>query len=71
MAIEFNIWDNERKIRAIKDCGQALVDNAESIVGYKYLKGVIITCYVDDPDAMPYINVSTDFYPERNFELKE
>lgn len=71
MAIEFNIWDNERKIRAIKDCGQALVDNAESIVDYKYLKGVIITCYVDDPDAMPYINVSTDFYPERNFELKE
>lgn len=72
MATEFNIWNNEGKIRAIKDCGQALVDNAESIVGdYKYLKGVIITCYVDDPDAMPYINVSTDFYPEGNFEMKE
>ena len=72
MATEFNIWNNERKIKAIKDCGQALVDNAESIVGgYKYSKGVIVTCYVDDLDAEPYINVSADFYPEGNFELKE
>ncbi len=65
MATEFNIWDNERKIRAIKECGQSLINNAESIIGnYKYLKGVIVTCYVDDPGAEPYINVSADFYPE-------
>lgn len=71
MATEFNIWDNERKIRAIKKCGQSLIDNAESIIGnYKYSKGVIVTCYVDDLDAEPYINVSTEFYPEGNFELK-
>lgn len=55
----------EELIQNVKDCGDALIKNAEDIVGnYEYLKGVRITCYVDFTDEAPYINVDTDFYPE-------
>lgn len=50
----------------IKDCGQSLIDNAETIANsYKYTKGLMITCYVDDLNEAPYINVSADFVPEK------
>lgn len=65
MTTELNTRDNEERIQTIKACGQSLIDNAKSIVGdYKYLKDIVVTCYVGDPDTMPYINVSIDFYPE-------
>jgi hypothetical protein len=52
-------------IQNIKDCGQSLIDNAEKIVNaYKYRQGITITCYVDEDDRAPYINVDTDFIPE-------
>ena len=59
----------ERIIQNIKDCGQSLMDNAENIVsGYKYARGFTITCYVDEEDNAPYINIDTDFYPEKFIE---
>ena len=68
MAIDTNSG-KERIIQNIKDCGQSLMDNAENIVsGYKYVRGFIITCYVDEKGEAPYINIDTDFYPEKFIE---
>ena len=40
---------NEEIIQNIKDCGQALIDNAEKITcGYTYLQDITITCYVTE-----------------------
>ena len=56
-------------IQNIKDCGQALIDNAESIAGnYKFLTDLRITCYVSERDCTPYINIDTDFIPEKFVE---
>lgn len=61
--IEFDLVQN------IKDCGQALIDNAEKIANdYKYTKGMTITCYVDRFEDCPYINVDTNFVPESFIE---
>lgn len=52
-------------VQNIKDCGQALIDNAENIANnYKYRCGLIITCYVDEAERSPYISVDTEFIPE-------
>lgn len=59
----------EELIQNIKDCGHALIDNAEKIVGdYKFLTDLTITCYVNERGYAPYINVSTDFVPEKFIE---
>lgn len=68
MAIDTN-RGKERIIQNIKDCGQSLMDNAENIVsGYKYARRFTITCYVDEKGEAPYINIDTDFYPEKFIE---
>ena len=55
----------EEIIQNIKDCGQSLIDNAESMVGnYKYLGEVTITCYVSERDEVAHIKVTNDIYPE-------
>jgi hypothetical protein len=52
-------------VQNIKDCGQALIDNAENIANnYKYRCGLTITCYVDETERSPYISVDTEFVPE-------
>ena len=59
----------EELIQNIKDCGQSLIDNAENIANnYKYMSDLTITCYPAEMDAEPYINVSTDFVPEKYIE---
>ena len=59
----------EELIQNIKDCGQSLIDNAEKIVvDYKFLTDLTITCYVNERGHAPYINVSTDFVPEKFVE---
>ena len=56
---------DETIIQNIKDCGQALIDNAEKIVNdYQYREGLTITCYVDEYERAPYIHVETEFVPE-------
>lgn len=55
----------ERLIQNIKDCGQALIDDAEKMIGdYEYPNNLIITCYVDERDGAPYISVDRHFIPE-------
>ena len=55
----------EELIQNIKDCGQSLIDNAESIVGdYEYLGEVKITCYPSVRDEGVHIEVSNIIYPE-------
>ena len=59
----------EKIIQNIKDIGQSLIDNAEEMVGnHKFLTDVTVTCYVSEKDHAPYINVSTDFLPEKFIE---
>lgn len=59
----------EEIIQNIKDCGQSLIDNAENIVNnYKYLRDVVITCYVGERDEPPYISVDNSFYAESEVE---
>lgn len=56
---------DETIIQNIKDCGQSLIDNAEKILNdYKYRQGLVITCYVDEVDGAPYINIEEEFVPE-------
>ena len=56
---------DETIIQNIKDVGQSLIDNAEKIVrDYKYRQRIYITCYVDEEDCAPYINIDTEFVPE-------
>ena len=63
---------DETIIQNIKDCGQALIDNAEKIVNdYKYREGLSITCYVDEYERAPYISVNVDFVPENTVKRFE
>ena len=58
-------FTREEIIQNIKDCGQSLIDNAEKIVcDYKFTTDLTITCYVNERDNAPYINISTEFLPE-------
>ena len=63
-------YTNEEVVQNIKDCGQSLIDNAEVIATkYKYgLYGLTITCYVNEEDQAPYIEVKTQFYPENHID---
>ena len=66
-------YTNEEVIQNIKDCGQSLIDNAEKIAAdYKYrLHGLTITCYVNERDCVSYIEVNTQFLPEKSIERYE
>ena len=55
---------NMKFVQSIKDCGQSLIDNAETMVDYEYLKDIVITCHIIDDTASPYIKVDTEYYPE-------
>lgn len=59
----------EKLIQNIKDCGQSLIDNAESIVGnYKYLGEITITCFPSDLNEVVHIEITNNFYPENYIE---
>ena len=39
-------------IQNIKDCGQSLIDNAETMVGdYKFFRDITITCYANERET--------------------
>ena len=51
-------------IRSVRNIGESLIKNAESIVGdEKYLKEIHISADVVQ-DGVPSINISRSFYPE-------
>ena len=58
----------EKVIQSIKDCGQSLIDNAENIMNYEYIRDITITCHVDQGDEGPYVDVDISFYPEKFIE---
>ena len=61
------IYDNkEELIKIVKDFGQSLIDNSDSIVGsYGYRRGdLTITCRISADGADPIIEVYTEFVPE-------
>lgn len=54
----------EEGIRQIKEIGESLILNAESIVGTeKYLCNVCIRVKIE-PGTIPMIDISRTFYPE-------
>lgn len=63
-------YTQEEVIQNIKDCGQSIIDNAEKIATeYKYrLHGLTITCHVNEADMPSYIEVNTQFIPEKIIE---
>lgn len=62
------ICTKEEMIQEVKDCGQALIDNAENIVNdFKYGTHITISCYIDwhnDGDT-PRISIENEIIPER------
>lgn len=59
----------EEIIQNIKDCGNALIDNAEKIAAdYKFSRDLTITCWVNERDEAPYISVDASFIPEKFVE---
>lgn len=58
----------ENGIRQIKEIGESLILNAESIVGTeKYLCSICIRAEIS-PDAIPEIDISRTFLPEGYLE---
>ena len=59
------ILTREEIIQNIKDCGQSLIDNAEKMIGdYQFFRDITITCYVNETDQAPYVNIDASFIPE-------
>ena len=57
----------EHLVQNIKDCGEAIFNNAEKIAGDLplYSRDLSLTCYPSEVDQAIYINVNYDFIPER------
>lgn len=56
--------ERNRVVEALKACGQCIVDNAESMVGYElYRSGLSVTIDILDGEA-PVIHINRDVYPE-------
>jgi hypothetical protein len=56
-------------IQRIKDCGQYIVDNAESILGdEKYIRELYLTVNFWDASEAPYISVNKDIIPDGYIE---
>lgn len=52
-------------IQNIKECGQALIDDAENIVNSNnYIRDMKITCWVTEMGGEVFYNVDTDYYPK-------
>lgn len=55
----------EELVEKIKQCGESIIKNAESIVGNeKFLTNLQVTIYVNSDEPIR-INVDRDFYPEK------
>jgi hypothetical protein len=60
---------NKKIVQYIKDCGQSLIDNAETIADYDYIHNITITCNIyDNDERIPSIQIATDIFPEGMIE---
>lgn len=56
---------NKKLVQYIKDCGQSLIDNAETIANYDYIYNINIICDIyGNSDRIPSIKIATDILPE-------
>lgn len=59
----------EEMIQRIKDCGQYIMDNAESILGdEKYIRELYCTCNFFDRTEPPYVTITKDVLPNSFIE---
>lgn len=59
----------EEIIQRIKDCGQYIIDNAETILGdEKYIRELYLTCNFFDRSEPPYITINKDVIPNSFIE---
>ena len=59
----------EELVKRVKDCGEALINNAESIVGnFQHGTELTIWCHVDATDAPPTIEYGRTIIPEKFVE---
>ena len=69
MVIESKENRREEMIKRIKDCGQYLINNAETIFGEeKYIRELYITCNFFDRSEPPYITINKDVIPDSFIE---
>lgn len=56
-------------IQRIKDCGQYIIDNAETIIGdEKYIRELYLTCNFLDISEPPYVTITKDVIPDSFIE---
>ena len=61
----------ERLVEIVKNCGQTIIDNAESIVGdYKYQTEITVSFTVGMVDAFPEIEATARWVPEKKAERR-
>ena len=61
--------DNKEMIQQIRDCGQSIIDKAESIYGhYTFDCGQLIIQITIDKNAIPVIEARKQFIPEEFFK---
>ena len=69
MVVESKENRREEIIQRIKDCGQYLIDNAETILGEeKYMRELYVTCNFFDRSEPPYITINKDVIPDSFIE---
>ena len=61
----------ERLVEIVKNCGQTIIDNAESIVGdYKYQTEITVSFTVGMDNQFPEIEATSRWVPEKETERK-
>ena len=59
----------EEIIKRVKECGQSLIDNAESIAGdYRFQTDLDIYVSIPVTGDLPQISVTSNFIPEKSTE---
>lgn len=65
------INEKEELIRQIREVGESLIKNAESIAGYEDIfAGLKIVADFNPQEATPVITLNRLFYPEKTIERK-
>lgn len=61
--------DKKELARRIREIGESLIKNAESIVGNEeYLASIYISADITTTDSHPVVRVEKEFYPEKYIE---
>lgn len=67
------LYTREELKEQIKQCGQSIIDNADSILGdERYFLDLLVSFRISrSRDEIPLINVSRKFTPEQQIENQE